>query len=92
MNLLRSLHWLFTYGTPHGGIQFNVGFGLLEKLRDRFDIGDAAWGLSSKAVGVRSDGLVQIENAYVPGAHRAFVHRSHSGCYGLVTSEEGFQN
>lgn len=35
---------------------------------------------------------MQIENAYVPGAHRAFVHRSHSGRYGLVNSEEGFQN
>ncbi|WP_209313730.1 hypothetical protein [Blastococcus sp. TF02A-35] len=51
-----------------------------------------ALGLSSKAVGARSDGLVQIDNAYVKGAHRAFVHRSHSGRYGLVNSEEGFQN
>jgi hypothetical protein len=51
-----------------------------------------AGGLSSKAVGARSDGLVQIDNAYVPGAHRAFVHRSHSGRYGLVNSEEGYQN
>lgn len=137
---------LFTYGTPHGGIHFSVGGGLLEKFRDRFDIGDAAifgpdrmfqyltpgvpddaeapndWpaadipdgvfpkervfcligtnpedyeaalGLSAKAVGPRSDGLVQIEHAYVPGANRAFVHRSHSGRYGLVNSEEGYQN
>lgn len=140
---------LFTYGTPHGGIHFAVGFGLLERLRDTFDIGDAAifgpermyryltpdlpgaprqdeppkgWvpaeipdevfpkdrvfcligtnpedyavalGLSAKAVGARSDGLVQIEHAYVPGANRAFVHRSHSGRYGLVNSEEGYQN
>ena len=51
-----------------------------------------AGGLSSRAVGARSDGLVQIDNAYVPGAHRAFVHRSHSGRYGLVNSEEGYQN
>jgi hypothetical protein len=139
---------LFTYGTPHGGIEFSLGFGLLEKIRDTVDIDGAAifgrqrmydyltpredpevdqrppdhWkpeemprdgfpvgrvfclvgtnphdydvasGLSSRAVGVRSDGLVQIDNAYVPGAHRAFVHRSHSGRYGLVNSEEGFQN
>jgi hypothetical protein len=137
---------LFTYGTPHGGIHFSVGGGLLERFRDRFDIGDAAifgpdrmfqyltpgaskgaeapagWspaeipenvfpkervfclvgtnpedyeaalGLSAKAVGPRSDGLVQIEHAYVPGANRAFVHRSHSGRYGLVNSEEGYQN
>jgi hypothetical protein len=52
----------------------------------------AAWGLSSKVVGVRSDGLVQLDNAYVPGAHRAFVHRAHSGRYGMVNSEEGYQN
>jgi pimeloyl-ACP methyl ester carboxylesterase len=140
---------LFTYATPHGGIDFAVGGGVLEKLRDAFDIGDAAifgpqrmyeyltpegsrnpdgppqgWdarempqgdglfpldrvfclvgtnpedygaalGLSAKTVGVRSDGLVQLDNAYVPGAHRAFVHRSHSGRYGIVNSEEGYQN
>jgi hypothetical protein len=35
---------------------------------------------------------VQIENAYVPGAWHAFVHRSHSGPYGVVNSEEGYQN
>jgi pimeloyl-ACP methyl ester carboxylesterase len=135
---------LFTYATPHGGIEFDVGFGLLEKLRDRFGINgadifgpdrmweylnpagagkrpkdwdprvipqsafpkeriftlvgtnpedyDVALGLSSKAVGVKSDGLVQIENAYVPGAKFAYVHRSHSGRYGIVNSEEGYQN
>jgi hypothetical protein len=138
---------LFTYGTPHGGIEFAVGGGLVEGLRDFFDVNGAAifgperlyeylsprsarrsdeppagWnpaaipkaafplervfclvgtnpedydvarGLSSKAVGARSDGLVQIDNAYVPGARRAFVHRSHSGRYGMVNSEEGYQN
>lgn len=140
---------LFTYGTPHGGISFDLGFGLLERLRDATGIHGAdifgpqrmyeyltpeadrdphgrpdgwsarempgspgafprdrvfclvgtdpkdyevAYGLSSAAVGARSDGLVQIENAYVPGAHRAYVHRSHSGGYGLVNSEEGYQN
>ncbi|SHN32664.1 esterase/lipase family protein [Actinacidiphila paucisporea] len=140
---------LFTYGTPHGGIAFDVGFGTLERLRDALGIEgadifgprrmyeyltpeaqrepggppegwparempagpralpldkvmcvvgtdpsdyDVALGLSADAVGVRSDGLVQIENAYVPGAHRAFVHRSHSGRYGLVNSEEAYQS
>jgi hypothetical protein len=137
---------LFTYGTPHGGIEFSVGFGMIERLRDFFDVNgaeifgpdrmyryltppaeqgdgppdgwrpermpdggfpvervfcligtnpedyDVALGVPSKAVGARSDGLVQIDNAYVPGAHRAFVHRSHSGRYGLVNSEEGYQN
>ena len=132
-----------TYATPHGGIAFDVGFGLLERLRDTFNIGGAdffgpdrmyayltpdpvgdrpadwrpqqmpdnvfpkrrmfsligtnpgdyaaALGLSSKAVGAKSDGLVQIENAYVPGAKFAYVHRSHSGRYGVVNSEEGYQ-
>jgi pimeloyl-ACP methyl ester carboxylesterase len=134
----------FTYATPHGGIEFDVGFGLLEKVRDLIGpagadifgpdrmwqylnpgepgprpkgwhprevpdeafpkqriftlIGtnpadyDAARGLSSKSVGPKSDGLVQIENAYIPGARFAFVHRSHSGRYGIVNSEEGYQN
>ncbi|MEU2284194.1 alpha/beta fold hydrolase [Streptomyces sp. NPDC013178] len=140
---------LFTYGTPHGGITFDLGFGVLERLRDAIGINgadifgpermyeyltpvaeqredgppaswnarempvgegafplhrvfclvgtnpadyDVAHGLSAAAVGVRSDGLVQIDNARVPGAHQAFVHRSHSGRYGLVNSEEGYQN
>jgi pimeloyl-ACP methyl ester carboxylesterase len=138
---------LFTYGTPHGGIEFDVGFGLLESLRDTFGVNGAdifgpkrmyeyltpssqlqsdapegwdarvmpndenfplervfcvvgtnardyaaAHGLSSKTVGPKSDGLVQIENALVTGANHAYVHRSHSGRYGLVNSEEGYQN
>lgn len=53
---------------------------------------DVALGWSSKAVGVKSDGLVQIRNAYVKGSNRAYIHRSHSGRYGLVNSEEGYQN
>lgn len=53
---------------------------------------DAAHGLSRRMVGPQSDGLVQIGSAYVAGAHRAFVHRSHSGRYGMVNSEEGYQN
>lgn len=141
---------LFTYGTPHGGITFDFGFGMLERLRDTIGINgaqifgpermyeyltpesvadpngppegwdprempldrpfafprervfcligtnpadyDVAHGLSAAAVGPRSDGLVQIDNAYVPGAHQAYVHRSHSGRYGVVNSEEGYQN
>ncbi len=138
---------LFTYATPHGGIEFDVGFGLFERIRDTFGIAGAdifgprrmyeyltpandldpggpppgwtplvipdevfpndqifclvgtnpqdygaAFGLSSKAVGAKSDGLVQIENAYVSGTRHAYVHRSHSGRYGIVNSEEGYQN
>ncbi|MCW5315723.1 alpha/beta hydrolase [Nostoc sp. KVJ3] len=138
----------FTYGTPHGGIAFDVGDGLIENLRDTLrlnnsddfgpqrmyqyltpnvpptaklpddfqletlqNIGDAfspnrvfciigtnaydyqeAYGLSRKTVGVKSDGLVQIERAYITGSHRAYIHRSHGGRYGMVNSEEGYQN
>ncbi|MGY1933576.1 esterase/lipase family protein [Nocardia gipuzkoensis] len=50
------------------------------------------YGPSKMVVGPKSDGLVCIENAYVRGAHRAFVYKSHSGRYGEVNSEEGYQN
>ncbi len=57
-------------------------------------------GLSSWAVGEASDGLVRMANATTFGqisgrrveSPRAHVHRSHSGQYGIVNSEEGFQN
>lgn len=59
-------------------------------------------GLSSWAVGEVSDGLVRMENATTYGTDkktgqviespRAFAHRSHSGQYGIVNSEEGYQN
>jgi hypothetical protein len=60
-----------------------------------------ASGLSSWAAGDASDGLVRIENAVTHGkdaagrparSPRAFVHRSHSGHFGIVNSEEGYQN
>lgn len=60
-----------------------------------------ARGLSAWAVGDASDGLVRIDNATTHGidaggnpvtSPRAFVHRSHSGHYGIVNSEEGYQN
>jgi triacylglycerol esterase/lipase EstA (alpha/beta hydrolase family) len=53
---------------------------------------DVARGLSRTVVGPQSDGLVQIESASVSKAPRAYVHRSHSGRYGMVNSEEGYQN
>jgi hypothetical protein len=56
-------------------------------------------GLSAWAAGDASDGLVRIDNATTHGpgedgvsSPRAFVHRSHSGHYGIVNSEEGYQN
>ena len=51
-----------------------------------------ALGLSRALAGEMSDGLVQIDNATVQGAPRAFAYRSHSGPYGVVNSEEGYQN
>lgn len=60
-----------------------------------------AGGISSWAAGDASDGLVRIDNATTHGpgpdgrdvtSPRAFVHRSHSGHYGIVNSEEGYQN
>lgn len=129
----RAVDKVYTYATPHGGIDvrvlgnvpsfltrnnadnFNhermrVFLGLkaphdVRSLNDRFDpsrffclVGtnakdyEAARGWSSRAVGPLSDGLVRIENATVQGSPRAFVHRSHSGAYGIVNSEEGYQN
>jgi hypothetical protein len=58
---------------------------------DHKDYG-AALGAARRLVGPMSDGLVRIRNATVRGAPRAFVHRSHSGHYGIVNSEEGYQN
>ncbi len=127
---------LFTYATPHGGINFRAGLGWVEGFRDFLDPNNAGnfgpkrmkeflaleddklnslngqfppektfcligtdsrdystlGGLARRAVGPISDGLVQIENAYIDKAPRAFVHRSHSGHYGIVNSEEGYQN
>jgi hypothetical protein len=60
-----------------------------------------AAGWSRRLTGPMSDGLVRIANATVFSdkgdgtklqGPRAFVHRSHSGHYGIVNSEEGYQN
>ncbi len=51
-----------------------------------------AAGMSRKLAGEMSDGLVKISNAVVDAAPRAFVYRSHSGPFGIVNSEEGYQN
>lgn len=58
-----------------------------------------AEGWSKRLTGPMSDGLVRISNATVYDASngrrqspRAYVHRSHSGHYGIVNSEEGYQN
>lgn len=61
-----------------------------------------ASGWSARLVGPFSDGLVRMDNATVSDgddnkgtsilAPRAYVYRSHSGYYGIVNSEEGYQN
>jgi hypothetical protein len=66
------------------------------------DPGDykVAAGISSLAAGDSSDGLVRISNATTQGVQdgafvsspQAFVNRSHSGYFGIVNSEEGYQN
>jgi hypothetical protein len=63
---------------------------------------DAAQGLSRTFAGHGSDGLVRIENASVWGVREngsisapcatAYVYRSHSGFFGIVNSEEAYQN
>jgi pimeloyl-ACP methyl ester carboxylesterase len=120
---------VFTYATPHGGIdlrlignvpdflRFNNSENFNEeRMREYLALPKQAgvhsldgkfpperffclvgtnhrdYGLARLAVGPMSDGLVQIRNAYVDGAPRAFVHRAHSGHFGIVNSEEGYQN
>lgn len=126
---------VFTYATPHNGIDFKginaPDLGRLDPFyvknfnrsvmkaylklpaqakqvnsldgafpEDRFfsfvgtDYRDyqAFFGLSKRATGPMSDGLVMMQNAYVAGTPRAYAHRSHSGHFGIVNSEEGFQN
>ncbi|MBA2559464.1 MAG: hypothetical protein H0V07_06170 [Propionibacteriales bacterium] len=132
----------FTFGTPHGGIDFDLGvldwaqqafgpagadifapakmygyltpgkkFGDLPRKGDDWDpqrvdeevfspdnifclVGTDPkdYGIAKVVVGPKSDGLVRIERAYVRKAHRAYVFKSHSGSYGEVNSEEGYQN
>lgn len=125
---------VFTYATPHGGIDFRVVGNVPsfirinntenfseKRMRAYLKIDDddtpvtslngafeerrffslvgtnhkdytAASGMSRRMVGPMSDGLAQIKNAAVHRSPRAFVHRSHSGHYGIVNSEEGYQN
>ena len=53
---------------------------------------EAFFSLSKRVTGPASDGLVMIANAYTKGSPRAVAHRSHSGHFGLVNSESGYQN
>ncbi len=140
-NIRGAVDKLFTYATPHNGIDMRIvrnvpgwlSFGDINnfnraKMADYLDVpnGDdvslvknfpperifnlvgtnprdysVAGGVSAWAAGDESDGLVRIENATTHGldaegndvrSPRAFVNRSHSGSYGIVNSEEGYQN
>jgi hypothetical protein len=63
---------------------------------------EVAAGISRTFVGHGSDGLVRIDNATLRGLNadgsvgepcaKAFAYRSHSGPFGIVNSEEAFQN
>jgi hypothetical protein len=63
---------------------------------------EVAKGLSRAFAGHGSDGLVRIENAWVCGVKangqpsdpsaKAYVYRSHSGYFGIVNSEDSYQN
>jgi PGAP1-like protein len=62
---------------------------------------EAAQGLARAFVGHGSDGLVKIANASVCGvrdgkitkpAATAYAYRAHSGAFGIVNSEEAYQN
>ncbi len=137
----RAVDKLFTYATPHKGIDMRIvrnvpgwlSFGDVnnfnrERMAEYLDLPKGedvsimknfsperifnlvgtnprdyavAGGLSAWAAGDASDGLVRIENATTHGpgpdgkdvsSPRAFVNRSHSGHYGIVNSEEGYQN
>jgi pimeloyl-ACP methyl ester carboxylesterase len=53
---------------------------------------DVGWGWSRRVLGgPASDGLVQIKNAWVNDAPRVDIHCSHSGRYGIVNSNQGYQ-
>jgi pimeloyl-ACP methyl ester carboxylesterase len=53
---------------------------------------EVGWGWSRRVLGgPASDGLVQIKNAWVHDAPRVDIHCSHSGRYGIVNSNQGYQ-
>jgi pimeloyl-ACP methyl ester carboxylesterase len=53
---------------------------------------EVGWGWSRRVLGgPASDGLVQIKNAWVNDAPRVDIHCSHSGRYGIVNSNQGYQ-
>jgi PGAP1-like protein len=90
----KRVDWLLEESFPSERVFCLIG-------TDRMDY-EAAQGLSRTFVGHGSDGLVRIENASLSGIKsdgkesiptaKAFVYRSHSGHFGIVNSEESYQN
>ncbi len=86
--------WLPEEVFPSGSVFCMVG-------TNRSDY-EAGAGLSRAFAGHGSDGLVRIENASVWGVNKegkpsgpsatAYAYRAHSGFYGIVNSEEAYQN
>ncbi len=86
--------WIPEDAFPSGRI-----FCLIGTNRSDYEV---AKGLSRTFVGNGSDGLVRIENAWLcgirddgqpaPPVAKAFVYRSHSGYFGIVNSEDSYQN
>lgn len=81
-----------------GGFPIDRFFCLIGTNRTDYE---AARGISRTFAGHGSDGLVKIENTLVcswrdgasaTSAAKAFVYRSHSGVFGIVNSEESYQN
>ncbi|MDO8299798.1 triacylglycerol lipase [Lacisediminimonas sp.] len=90
----RRVDWIPEQRLPSARVFCMVG-------TNRLDY-EAAFGLSRNFVGQGSDGLVRIENATLSGwtdaggkgapCAKAFAYRAHSGYFGIVNSEEAYQN
>ncbi|HEX5050964.1 MAG TPA: hypothetical protein VFZ65_04260 [Planctomycetota bacterium] len=90
----KAVSWLPESRFPSSRVFCMVG-------TNRLDY-EAGMGLSRTFVGHGSDGLVRIENATLKGLRddgkpgdacaKAFTYRSHSGVFGIVNSEESYQN
>ncbi|WP_322053045.1 hypothetical protein [Paraburkholderia bannensis] len=91
----NSVAWM-----PKSCMEARQIFTLIGTNRQDYEV---ALGLSRTFVGKGSDGLVRIQNADLTGfdetgkdpdepCAKAFAFRSHSGFFGIVNSEEGYQN
>jgi hypothetical protein len=90
----RRVDWI-----PESTFPSSKIFCLIGTNRSDYEV---AKGLSRTFAGDGSDGLVKIENAQLCGvdssehptnpAAKSYVYRSHSGYFGIVNSEESYQN